>query len=426
MYYSFYALEYIFQKRKINIAVLIFTVAIFIILLCYPAFINKNIIDNTIRVFVITMLIIYTILLGLVSKVKNITYLKYVFLITVFFELCYSVNITANKRGIYTMKALKTNTKMPFHDYSYNDYSVDAIKYIQYRDSTFYRIDRTYDSSDMLNFSLVQGYNGTSCYNDLNQLYYIKYLQLMGVASRNNEKDSRWTAGLSNNPILESENSVKYFLLYKNNFKHLSPVIWDSLTMIGDVKIFKNKLLLPFGFTYDQFIKESNFEIASPKQKEFITLKAFVINDKDVNKIGGIKEYQLKDTITRTIDSDTYGNDLKNLKTDTLAITKFNDNYLSGTINTSEDKMMYLSIPYDDEWYLQVDGKNQEKMLVNGGMTGVFLKKGLHTVKMCYVLRYGQIGLLLSFLGIILFAGLWYYLKRKNREQINKGKPTIV
>ena len=67
---------------------------------------------------------------------------------------------------------------------------------------------------------------------------------MMGIADKNNEASSRWTAGLSNNPVLESENSVKYYLLYKNDHKHLSPAIWDSVAMTGDVKIFKNKLVL--------------------------------------------------------------------------------------------------------------------------------------------------------------------------------------
>ena len=144
-----------------------------------------------------------------------------------------------------------------------------------------------------------------------------------------------------------------------------------------------------------------------------------MISDKDVNKAGALREYQLKDITTGTFDGTTYGNDLKNLSADTLSITTFNDNHLSGTINTGADKMMYLSIPYDEGWHLQVDGKKQDKILINGGMTGVLLKKGPHTVEMVYVLNFWRIGLLMSLSGIIIFAGLWYYLKHKKRAQIS-------
>jgi uncharacterized membrane protein YfhO len=46
-------------------------------------------------------------------------------------------------------------------------------------------------------------------------------------------------------------------------------------------------------------------------------------------------------------------------------------------------------------------------------MTGVMLSRGQHTIEMVYELRYFNRGLLMSVLGLILFAGLWFYLRKK-------------
>ncbi len=414
--YSLNALEYIFYKKKINRLLLFITSSILILFLCFPVLVGNAIINNKIRIFVVIVIIIYTIVLSLAGRDKNIPYLKGCLLITLFFELCFTVNITVNTRGAISVKSLNSKDHITNYSSSYNDYSLDAVNYIKSRDDNFFRIDRTCDSSDMMNFSQIQGFNGTSSYNSFNQMYYVKYLMLMGIVSKNNEASSRWITGLANIPILESENNVKYFLQTKTDRKNLSP-IWDSIAIIGDIKIFKNNFLFPFGYTYDKYVKESSFETIEPKQKMQITMNAFVISDKDTGKVTTMKEYMLQDTLVAVFDSLSYYDSRRKLSEDTLKITAFNDNYISGTIAVAKDKMMYLSVPYDIGWHLKVDGKETNKIEINGGMTGVLLNKGAHTVEMAYKLPYWNAGLIMSFSGLVLFAGPWIYRRRRNAEK---------
>lgn len=402
--YSVTALNYIFKERRVNIPLLLVTLLALILILCFPPFIDKSIIENSIRVFCIDLLVMYTIIFMLLGKV-SVQYLKFAFLATLVFELCYSVSITNNKRGAYTPTQLKTIL--------YNDASKDAINFIRQNDTTFYRVDRYLDLSGILNFGMMQKYNGTSSYSSFNQLYYIKYLQLMGVARKNNERDSRWTVGLLNNPILQSENRVKYFLVKRDTI-HLSPVMWDSIAVREDIKVYRNKFVLPFGFTYRNYLKESVFDPLSAVQKERLTLKAFVVNDKNEQQVATLKEYRLADTMPPPVDFSGYEHDFKALSEDTLQLTQFTDINIAGTINASADKMLYLSIPYDDGWRLEVDGKPQDKILIDGGMTGVLLSKGNHTIALAYKLRFGWVGILMSGVGFILFAVLGIYLKRRN------------
>ena len=153
----------------------------------------------------------------------------------------------------------------------YNDYSSDAVKYIQDRDKSFYRIDKYLEPNTSrftgLNYSQKQGYNSTASYNQFNQVYYIRYLQMMGVVDENNEHESRWATGLVDNPLLQSQNNVKYYL-GQNNAHPAWPELWDSLARIGDVTIFKNNCVLPFGFGYNHYIKRKQFQQGIAASKE--------------------------------------------------------------------------------------------------------------------------------------------------------------
>ncbi len=416
IYYALHALDYIFKKGEINRKLLIATSGVFILFLCFPVFVGNSIINNKIRIFIIAIIIIYTLILFFVGRVKDNTYLKGLILITILFEIGFSVNITVNTRGSIPVQMLHSKGSITYYKTSYNDYSLDAVNYIKARDNQFYRIDRTCDSSDMMNYSQIQGFNGTSSYYSFNHVNYVKYLILMGIVDKKYEAGSRWITGLANISILESENNVKYFLQTKNDHKKLSP-IWDFVTTVGDVKIFKNNFLFPFGYTYDSYIRESNFENINPKQKEQITMQAFVIGDKDKSKVNTVNEYMLKDTMAVDSNFLTYSDARKKRIEDTLKIGIFNDNYLSGTIAVAKDKMMYLSIPFDIGWHLKVDGKETDKILINGGMTGVLLSKGPHTVEMIYKLPYWNVGVIMSITGIVLFAGQLVYRRRRNSEK---------
>jgi hypothetical protein len=414
MYYSLMALDMIIRQRKINLVILIATLAFLLLLLNYPFFPDREIINSPVYTFVIFMLLVYGALLFFLGRKESPAYVKYIFLAAVVLELTHFSGISVNDRDPVTAEEL-TEKK------GYNDYTVDAVKYINGMDHSFFRIDKGYASSPAIHYSLndaqAQGYRGTSGYNPFNQLYYIRYLQLMGISDKTNEFDSRWARGLMSRPILESANRVKY-MLARGEVIPLWRLIGDSLATFGDVKVFRNRLLLPFGYTYRQYVKESDFEKLSTTQKDFITLKACVIRDEDVANVKGLTAFSLRDTIgPNAFTLDVYAQGVNDLGRDSLLTDKVEDTHISGKIAVSEDKMMYLSVPYDAGWHLKVDGKEREKEILFAGMTGVMLSRGQHTIEMVYELRYFNRGLLMSVLGLMLFAGLWFYLRKKGVPQ---------
>lgn len=410
IYYSVFALDRILASGKVNLVILIVSLALLFILLNYPFFPDREVVNSPVFTFVSFMLLVYGGILFFLGRQHHPPYLKYILLAAVALEMTHLSSISVNDRDPVTAEELSQKK-------GYNDYTVDALQYLKSKDRSFFRIDKGYASSPAIHYSLndaqAQGYYGTSNYNPFNQLYFTRYLQLMGVSDRTSELDSRWARGLMSRPILESANRVKY-MLAKNDAVPLWRVIGDSIASFGDVKVYRNRFLLPLGYTYGKYIRESVFDKLNSTQKDFVTLQACVVKDDDVAKLKGMSEFQLRDTVApAAFNLDVYARGIAELGADSLQDAQLTDTHLSGKISVPQQKMMYLTVPYDGGWHLKVDGKDVEKQIVFAGMTGVLLEAGQHTIEMTYRLRYFSVGVILSLVGLAAFAAIFFINRRK-------------
>ena len=411
MYYSLMALDLILQKKKVNIIILIASVVVLFMLLNYPYFPDKESIVPAIYAMVSVLILAYAAIIFLMARPNSPVYMKYIFMGLVVLELMYMTNISINDRQ--TIPTSELSQKV-----GYNDYTKEAVAFIKKSDPGFYRIDKVYASSPAMHFSIndgmAQDYFGTSGYSPFNEISYILYLQLTGIAHKENELQSRWAVGLAYRPILEAENQVKY-LLSKGPVSPISRGASDSITSFGDVRILKNKYFVPLGYTHSAFMKESTFLKLSTDQKDYVSLKCCVVKDEDAGKLTGMKELGLQDSIVGGFGFQQYGDFINALRQDTMTMVKFTETNIQGKIDLPQNKMMYLSIPYDEGWHVKVDGQPHEKLVLSAGMTGVMLTKGSHTIELYYELRYFMKGVYMSIFGLIILIGLLVYTSKMRK-----------
>ncbi len=413
IYYTVIAIDKLLEIKKINLITLVITTITLLGILSYPYFEDSEIVNGTVKGFALLMVIVYAAITYLLTLQKNNTGLKYALLGILIFEIIYISGITTNNWNAFdpTEKEGKNG---------YNDYSVDAINYIKQIDNSFYRIDKSYGSSTArfmsINDGLAQDYNGTSSYNPFNQLNYIYYMQRIAVADKKDENTSRWCMGLLNRPIIESPNQVKY-ILTKDVRNPIWQIMCDSIKKVGDVTVFKNKYSVPFGQTYNTYITESEYERCSIDQKSFLTLRTCVIPDNYKPSIA-LPHFNFSDTTT-PFNFDLYRSYVDEISKETLSTTTFDDNHIQGNITISQDKMMYLSIPYDDGWHAYVDNTPVEKIKLSSGMTGLAIKAGKHRIELKYELRYWSKGMMMSGIGILLLVGLTIINPRVNKKRSN-------
>ncbi len=422
--YSAMAMDMILKHKKISTITLGVTMVLLFILLSYPYFkgldFNRDgapdkVVDDAVSLFVKAFLVAYAAILFVISKAKNTANLKYLIIALVSVESIYLSGLTVGRRDIVMARELKEKV-------GYNDYTKEAVAYLKSIDKSFYRIDKGgYFSGGAMHGSLIdhkiQGYYGTSTYNSFAHPSYINYFRAYGVSHKENEFEARWVPGTISKPILQTLNHVKYILtkpgLAKNwAFSH------DSINKFGDVVVLRSRFQLPFGFTYNTFIKQSDFDKLSMTQRDFVSLVACSVKDEDISKIVGLKEYQLKDTVPLTqFTLDKYSADVNALKKDSLNLSEFSQTKIEGSITVSENKISNLSMAFDDGWKLKVDGQPTEKLYVSNGLTGIYLTKGTHKVEMEYNLRYVKKGLMMSLGGLAFCGGLLFFFRRTKSQK---------
>ena len=416
IFYAVHALDFIITKKRINIPVLVFTLALLFWMLNYNYFPPAQYLYypeipplvHSIYFFVSIMLGIYGLILIIISRQSSAGKLKYLLLAAVVLELtCMSFYSTTHIEA--------TDANDLAMRIGYNDFTLEAINYINSRDKSFYRIDKTYSSTPArftsLNDGMVQGYNGTSSYNSFNQLYYVYYLQLFGLINPIAESESRWAPGLINRPILESENRVKY-LLTKNNISDSARIFYDSVAIFHNVRLLQNRFVLPFGYTYTRFIKKSQFYHLNSRLKDMVSLMAGIIEDSDSSVTSGMSQFALSDTINliNTV-VPVYSHCISELSKDTLQISSFDESRITGSVKAEKNEIMYLSLPFDKGWSIKLDNNECPKIILNGGMTGIKLSKGSHTIELAFHLYNAEKGMIFSLLGLVIYAGLFIIKK---------------
>jgi len=413
--FSAICLDKIISGKRMNIILLVAAAVSLILVQLFPYFGGNKVINESLATSVKLYILAYAIILFWMSRQQN-DIPKFAFLFLLVTELVWFSSVSVNRSA--AVRSVEWKDKI-----GYNDYSNDAISFIKNSDNSFYRIDKSFGSSPAehmsLNDGMVQDYYGTSCYYSFNQKYYLQYMRANKVISASNESESRWCPGLSNRPILQILNSDKYILSKQTMYGPNDP-IHDSVAKFGDVVVYRNKFPLPLGFCYDTYIKYSDFAKFSLTQRDFANCHAAVVNDTDAGLVKNLKQMHLQDSLMPSAFSAILLKEyLTAVKQDTLSITSFNPAHIIGHIDLKTSKIMYLSIPYDIGWHLNVDGKPQSILLLSNGMIGVLLGTGNHDIKLDYVPLYRKEGGLAAIGGLLLFAGVVFgsYRMRKRTSE---------
>ena len=109
-----------------------------------------------------------------------------------------------------------------------------------------------------------------------------------------------------------------------------------------------------------------------------------------------------------------------------FSATEVKDDRIEGVINVEEDGLFYTSISYVDGWKAYVDGQEVEIKPVGGAMLAFDIDKGSHVVKLTYTPEGFVPGVLITVLGVLIFAALAVtpVLRKKNKEKRKTDAPT--
>ena len=107
---------------------------------------------------------------------------------------------------------------------------------------------------------------------------------------------------------------------------------------------------------------------------------------------------------------------IQKAKTSVLDMESYADTCISGTVDSAEDGILYLAMPYYDGWTAYVDGVEQDIVMIGDTMMGIPVTAGEHEIVLTYI-PYGFIpGVIISICGICIIILIFIYKKIYNKK----------
>ena len=398
------ALELIIERQKINIPLLMATYLIILGILFFIPTANDELQPLVLFFLTAELLLILAFHYPSLRRAAMIALMPFVFIELIVM----SWGTFCNTRETLSKTELATRT-------GYNDHTLEALSYIRSHDNGFYRIHKNYFSGPFTkmtsyNDALIQNYFSSASYYSFNNMNYARFLQKTEVISNTYKEGysaeifTRFIGGVVNRPLLMELISSKY-LFSKGPWDKVYNLWYDSIAVFDDVKVLKNRLFLPLGFTYDRYISEKDMAPISTLHKDFMMLLCGVLDTSQ--EINGLVHMTAKDsTIIDTFSVNALAGIIDHLRTDSLHISLFSQNHLEGDIKTDRKKILFLSIPYSKGWHMKVDGNDVKPLMVNFGFLGCLLEPGGHKVELTFEPPYYTAGMEASVISLILYGGL--------------------
>lgn len=106
---------------------------------------------------------------------------------------------------------------------------------------------------------------------------------------------------------------------------------------------------------------------------------------------------------------------LDSRKSQELNVEQFSNTHLVGKVNiTDESTVMMTSIPYNEGWKIEVDGKTVETKKSWDSFLSFPISQGKHKVEFFFKQKWSTLGLVLSVLSLIVLFIIW---KKENRSE---------
>lgn len=291
--------------------------------------------------------------------------------------------------------------------YGYNDPSSEVIKDIQGEDLGFYRIHKDFDSvydNDNIpsnNDAMAQKYYGLKNYNSMINSNYVTFLQTLGVyvacipdikALREAGIDPidikgaqlNYINGVDDKYELYDYLGVKYYLSKHESGNPIPPQFTYMYTQKG-IDVYVNGMCNNLAYSNSDYIHQSDFLTKSFDDRVNCLQSYTVLNDSSHLPYMG------------SLQIEHFSFEEENIE-------------LSVSV-TNGPQYLCLSIPYDKDWSIYVDGTKIESEMVNIALLGALIPEGNHEIVVKYTPNSFNLGLKISF-GVIILVVLTSFLPK--------------
>lgn len=201
-----------------------------------------------------------------------------------------------------------------------------------------------------------------------------------------------------------ADNGVRELLSARYVVSNIEQANYTYITTLENsngqrMHVYENENALPIGFTYDSYIKQSEFENLNKELLAIVMLKTLVIEDADEAVVSKCLPHYTEHG--EIINADSLRSAIAERKTETSEEFRVGDNYFQTTIMADSQKYAFFSVPYDKCWNATVNGKTVEVLNINGLMA-VKVNKGMNKITFNYKYWPLRAGVACSIAGVLL------------------------
>ncbi len=172
--------------------------------------------------------------------------------------------------------------------------------------------------------------------------------------------------------------SVKYLFDYQGDNKNFRNSLqttempgWEYIISKNKYDVYENKYYIPYGFTYDEYITQDEYEMVGEEKRHLLLLKAMVLTDEQEAKYKDILEHH-QNLITYEYNEEDYFEDCEERRRNVCTDVEFSNNRMSAKFKAgSTDELVFFSIPYESGWSATVNGEAADIEKVNIGFMAV-------------------------------------------------------
>lgn len=183
----------------------------------------------------------------------------------------------------------------------------------------------------------------------------------------------------------------KQFYMLINEITRSNFKIFVNGTSLGVYPQTYNSGILNLGAFHNKKVKV-RFEMNTAQ----MTIKPPLFYGLDINKFGEVVHY---------------------LKKDPFIVDHWTSRTLNGHIDAKRSGTLFLSVPYDKGWSIEVDGKAVKPKKALGSFMAIDITKGKHNIKMSYISPGFYLGAAISAVSILIFVFSLFFIRRKKSKK---------
>lgn len=221
---------------------------------------------------------------------------------------------------------------------------------------------------------------------------------------------------------LRSFLSCKYLFDYNGKFKDSDGTAempyWTYDSHQNGYDVYTNDCYIPYGFTYDEYITEKQYNNSTESNRHLLLLKAIVLTDEQAKKHSDILD-KCTNVYKYEYSEEQYKKDCEDRRSLTCTDTKFDNGGFTSHITTKDsDELVFFSVPYNAGWSATVNGKPAEIEKVNVGFMAVRVPANTECeIRFNYKTPGFTLGIGITGVCVAVFIVYMVFFKPKKKEE---------